>query len=416
MAKEKIVYLKTDIDTIYYRIFKNTNKKKFYVRLSHNGIKYPQVNYTDLFTNCNTLEDTDEKRKFIIMTLNQTGEYLVKIEQDKKNSKKIKQVAIVQSLKVEEDTITKNLFNTKFYFWFNNSSKLKKISKRTIDLKKLYYEKHIKPIIGAIDILTIDETDLQPIFDKMASNGLVKETQLKVKVILNQVFEPLSHKRIIKYNPVQYTELIDPEDLVEFQPLDQRLNLKSFEDYIDLARQVYKAIPKVVKNPQAQLFFYLTLMSARRKTELYQITKADIKDNIATSKKKITKTKILEEWLIPKEALDLINPFDKNPFKIGNSTVYRNWKKITDSLNLDKKDFRNRDGRNLLMSIMTLKNDYFTEFNEIIVGACISHHGGDRVQSNKTYRSIPLESRNEVFETYWKLLRGKTKISNVRCK
>ena len=414
MAKEKIVYLKTEIDTIYYRIFKKTDKKKFYVRLSHNGVKYPQVNYTDLFTNCNTLEDTDEKRKFIIMTLNQTGEYLVKTEQDKKNSKKIKKVAIVQSLKIEEDTITKNLFNTKFYFWFNNSEEVEDLGKQARALKKQYYERHIKPIIGAMDILTIDETDLQLIFNKMASNGLVKETQIKVKVILNQIFKPLSKKRIIKYNPAEFASLKHPKDLVEFQPLDQRLNLKSFEDYIDLARRVYKAIPKVVKNPQAQLFFYLTLMSARRKNELYQITQNDIKKNIATSSKKMTKTNIKEDWLIPKEALKLIDPTNKNPFKIGNSTVYRNWKKITDSLNLDKKDFRNRDGRNLLMSIMTLKNDYFTEFNEIIVGACISHHGGDRVQSNKTYRSIPLESRNEVFETYWKLLRGKTKISNAK--
>lgn len=404
-TKKKIIYIKTDIDTIYYRVFQKTGKTKYYVRLSHDGIKYPQVNYTDLFNNCDNLDDVNEKRKYIIMTLNHTGEYLVKTEQDKKNSKKIKSVAIKESLKIEEDTITKNLFNTRFWFWFNNSPKVKKLGKVTRELKELHYNKHIKPLIGSYDILLIDETDLQPIFDKMASDGLVKETQIKIKVLLNQVFEPLSHKRIIKYNPVQYTELIDPDNLEDFKPLDERLSLKSFDDYINLSRKVYQAIPKVVPNPQAQLYFYLTLMSARRKTELYEITQADIKGNIVTSKEEITKTKILEEWLLPQEALDLIDPKNKNPFKLGDSTVYRNWKKICDSLGIDKKDFRNRDGRNLLMSIMTLKNDYFTEYDEIVVGATISHHGGDRVSSNKTYRSIPLESRSEVFETYWKLLR-----------
>lgn len=412
MAKKKIEYLLTDIETIYYRDLQKTGKRNYYVRLSHDGVKYPQVNYTELF-NCSTLEETNEKRKFVIMTLTHTGEYLVKTEQDKRNKKTIKKVVIAESLKIEEDTITKNLFNTRFYFWFNNSSKLSKITKNTKALKELYYKKHIKPIIGAMDILTMDETNLQPIFDKMALNGLVKETQIKVKVILNQVFEPLSHKRVINYNPVQYTELIDPDNLKEFKPLDERLSLKTFDDYINLSRKVYQAIPKVVKNPKAQLFFYLTLMTVRRKTELYEITKSDIKNDIVTSSEKITKTEILEEWLLPKEALDLIDPKDKNPFKLGDSTVYRNWHKIVDSLGIKKEDFRNRDGRNLLMSIMTLKNKYFTEFDEIVVGACLSHHGGDRVKSNKTYRTIPLESRSEVFKTYWDELRKDITISRA---
>lgn len=401
MAKEKVEYKFTGVSQIYSRINKD-GYEDFYVRLNYLGVRYSQVNYSTLFGTL-TLDDTKDQLDYVKGALKQDNKYLVQERRDELTNIKTTKKEVIN---LEEQLI----FHSQFMDYFNNNEALQKTTQSTIDLKLMNYNNHLKPIIGAMSVKEITEKDLRVIFLTMAKKNLSLETQIKVKVLINQILEPLAIKRIIVYNPMRFTDLQEPKGYEAFKPLNERLNLKTFEDYIDVSRKIYKAIPKVIKNEPTQAFFYMSLLTVRRRSELWKVNKKlHIVDNLITADKKMTKTKIQEDYYIPQEVMDLMKFYKKDfPFKIGDATVYRNWQKIKKEIGMENLDIRSYDTRHLLMSIMPLQNNYFTPFDENLVGACLSHHGGDNStkKSNRNYRSYPLESRNKVFETYWEMIRG----------
>jgi len=422
MAKEKIVYTKEESTT---EVYSRVNKKgvtDYYVRLYHNGTKYPQVNYTSLF-GCQDLKATIRKKEYVHMMLDEEGIYLVDKERGTTEKQEIKKI---------EQKETKKLENT-FDFQFNRIVPTLDITEETRSIKIKNYNRHIKPYIGGMNVYDIRHSTVSEIFNIMSDktrNGTKREvrnkngkviqkfeakvlsiqTQKNVLSILNNVFNEL-----IKDDYEFRDFLIDPTIRIKdrwkkqvkrevFAPLDHRLKISSSKELLEIARQIYKAIDNIGGTSQTKAFLYTYLMTARRRQELWKVHRDDIEENLVYVGANKNKTSIYEKFFIPEESIQINNQLQReNPFKISASTNQRAWNNIKKEIGRDNDIFRSHDFRHLFVNIM---GDHKEKFNRYELAECISHSSGDATKSNDHYFTLLLERKKQIFEEYWKLLRN----------
>lgn len=287
---------------------------------------------------------------------------------------------------------------------------------------KSSYNKHMAEEIGDIDIQNITMPDLKQQIN-IAITKIKKECKkqsidsdnviLNIKKILRPVFDLAVDLEYINANPfdarmIKKTTTISKKS--KKPSLDRRLKMNGLEAYIEYANNLYTAslsykrkytIDTAATNEELQLAFILSIMTARRTSEILQLRYEHISNGIAKPPLEITKTGIEDDFPLPEEFLKRIDLSKKGLIfpNIKMRTYHNNMRSLISSLNsLRENKFRlyGHDKRNLFSTIMskiTNRHD--------AADALLSHHSSIK----ETYQAFDIEFKKAFFNVYWEVLR-----------
>ena len=235
------------------------------------------------------------------------------------------------------------------------------------------------------------------------------KTQKNILSILNNVFNDLikDDEDFLDFHQDPTRRVrerwVKKEKEQEYKPIDHRLKVEGADELLNVARSIYQAIGKIDVYTSTKAFLYTSLMTGRRRKELWSIHKDDMKDEVVFVGADKTKTSILEKYYIPSESMEIQNLLNNDfPFKCSPSTSQRAWHKIKQKINRENDNFRSYDFRHLFVNIMGDNDKYFSRTE---VSLCISHSSGDNVKSNDNYFTLLEGRKRQIFEKYWELLR-----------
>lgn len=344
-----------------YQIDALSGRTEYIVRFSYLGKTYGQRNFTKLF-GCTTLKQTEE------MFNN------VKAELSKGNNPFLKKHTI--NLDTLWEDYKENLKGNHLY------------------ILNGYYEKHIQPLIGKVDIDEVEEKHIYRIL-----NGTLKESgssnRMKLRTILNPIFKKAIKKGYIKTSPLEFIKFEKPANREELSSIVA-------EDYKSVTKKLYKSVLEI-ENIEDRLASLFGLMTARRRNEILQYKHSDIIDGKLFVPKEYTKSNRSDEFPLSKEMLELIEQLPQerdNLFTIPLNRITKMFGRAVEKSNLKlTKDgkFTFHQTRHLFQSIMIKETN-----NPPLVDRCISH-----TQNNvmSIYLSFQYENRKEVFKKYWEIMR-----------
>lgn len=340
-------------------------KKAFMVRINHRGKEYPVKNFTKIF-DCKTVEDVEEKIK------------MCKDMWDR-----------------GEEPFDNRTFGERAYHYFNSLT-----NPKTKSIYRQSYDKHCKKYIHDLKPNQLSQTIIKKIYNGMVVCPDVNSSSTieKARTYLSPVFKELYEDRKITINYLRKEPIPDLEDNNILLPLNERLY---DVDYKIIARKLYNGILKIERD-DIRNYILFTLMTARRRAEVFRTTHKHINLNIKKIKatKDITKTKIEDEYPIPEEIIDYLKNSDKEyPLKVDEKSYYKAWKKLL--LDEDIKVhqvFRLYDTRHLFTS--TMQEIHPEKWK--VIDECLSHIPKT---IDNTYHSRRFEKRKEIFEEYWEILR-----------
>lgn len=356
-----------------YELEMSDGKINYIAKFIHNGERYAEKNLTKLF-GVNTLIQADKKLYWIRNQLSDDVD-----------------VFNVKSNKVED---------LLFKYLDTRNDEYNKVS-------RYYYNKHIKPIIGHLMISKVNKDHLLKIKKNMEDLGLSSSTIKKTRTILHPIFEDAFNDGIVKRNVIKSVQMgvhgVKPK-------LTDRLN----EPLTQAVRKIYQAALK--EENDYNLFILISIMCVRRFGEIAALEYEDIIDGVVNvrfetikSNKKLHPKMTVEQYPLPKEVLDIIGTEQKT------GKLFKHWHRtymdkyatmMKDKVNLDykplAKDFpiRSHENRNFITSIMSKR--YGIDYVGI---ACLSH-AIEKSNINARYHSIEYKDREEVYNEYWKILRG----------
>ena len=351
-----------------YQTTSLTGRTEYIVRFAYLGKNYGERNFTKLFGTT---------------TLSQTVEMLnsVKVELSKGNNPFKKKISI--SL----DT-----------YWEERQQEIKEGSHKYI-LQK-FYAKHIQPIIGQKDIDEIEEKHIRSIL-----NGTLKESgssnRMKLRTILNPIFRKCFKKGRVKENVIEDIKFEKPTFKTEMSSV-------LVNDFKTVSKKLYKEVMLLPESTTKDIEFKLSmlfgLMTARRRSEILKYTYDDIKDNKLFVPKQYTKIGKADEFPLSFEMINLIKKLPKNSdniFTINVQNITKTFNSVVKNADIQvvkNQSFTFHNTRHLFQSIMIKKTS-----NPPLVDRCLSH-----VQNSvmSIYLSFEYSDRKEVFEQYWKILRG----------
>jgi len=274
-------------------------------------------------------------------------------------------------------------------------------------VSRFYYNKHIKPVIGHLLITKVEKEHLLKIKKNMENLGLSSSTIKKTRTILHPIFEDAFNDEVVKRNVIKSVQMgvhgVKPK-------LTDRLN----EPLVEAVRKIYRAALK--EENDYNLFALISVMCARRFNELSQLHYEDIIDGVVNVRAETTKTfkdlhpkMTAEQYPLPKEVLEIIGTEQKS------GKLFKHWHRtymdkyatmMKDKVDLDYKPLakeypiRSHDNRNFITSIMSKR--YGIDY---IGAACLSHHQ-EKSNVNVRYNNIEYEDKLEIYNEYWKILRG----------
>ena len=354
--------LKTSKSNIY-EVQSVTQRKEYIVRFSYLGKNYGERNFTKIFGTT---------------TLKQTFEMFqnVKVELSKGNNpfKKKKSITIDTYFEDYIKTIEsqENQYN-----------------------KTMYYNKHIKPIIGNLDVVYIETRHINSILNGTLKN-LSARSKKELKTILNPIFKKTVKEGLIKYSPLE--DMTFKKDAGK-EELSHRLG----EPYKNVVQKLYKGILKI-ERIEDKTVLLIALMTGRRRGEILKLRYSDIKNDKVFVPKHITKTNQSDEFPLPDEVIQLINtlPQDKeNIFTIGRHRPTYIFNKLVKEVKIELTKGHKltlHDTRHLFQSIMIPEIN-----NPPLVDRCLSHTSNSIMN---VYLSFTYEKRKEVFEKYWNIIRN----------
>ena len=358
MRKNKLT--KTSKPNIYETITQD-GSKNYIVRFSYLGKNYGQRNFTKLFGT---------------RTLKQTFDMFqeVKVELSKGNNPFLQKVSITLDSYFEEA-----------------NNKLKGHHKYAI---RKYYEKHIEPIIGLMDIDEIKTSHIEKILNGTLKNN-AERSKLNLKEILRPIFRRAIKNELIKYSPL---------DDIKFHKAKgkRELSYRLVDDFKTVVQKLYKEINKI-EHIEDRCSLLICLMMARRRGEVIQLQHSDIKSDKVFVPEHITKTGTTDEFPLPDEVIELINSLQKDQdtiFTIGDHRMTLRFNKVVKEANIQLttgSKLTLHDTRNLFQSIMIPEIN-----NPPLVDRCLSHAQHTMVN---IYLSLTYEKRREVFMKYWEIIR-----------
>ncbi len=349
-----------------YEIVGANGSKQFIVRFSYLGTNYGERNFTKLF-GCRTLTQTFDRFQE------------VKVELSKSNN---------PFKKKSSDTVSS---------YFDEYKK-----SLTGDHKKIttyYYNKHIDPIMGTKKIQDITEKDILKIL-KGTLSTLSDRSKQTLKVILNPIFKKAIKQRKLLDNPLDEIKFVKPKPKNE-------LPYRVRNDSKEIVKILYREINKIL-NKELRAIFLIGLMTARRRGEILGLRYKDIKNHKVFVSESITKTRIVDEFPLPDEVVQIISKFPSDRehiFTTKPDRVSRQFSKMVKQLTKqDKLDITEgskltfHDTRNLFATVMGSKTN-----NPLLVDSFLSH---SQQSIMARYMSFSYESRKKVFEEYWDIIRG----------
>lgn len=223
--------------------------------------------------------------------------------------------------------------------------------------------------------------------------------------------DSLVDKKIIDNNPLSSKTIKSIQGVLTGKaPLSHRLNSPLNKNiYKETAQALFQSIMNYKKSRgsvpenEIRLALLFSMMTARRKTEILTITYEDIKNGIVRTIPENTKTNVYEYYPISKEIIDLL---DKNGQglvfpHITKETFLKYMKKVILDAKLETDAISGHDTRTLFLTIMSKETK-----NPFLCDMCLSHRNKEYTMLMKYYQP-DLEDFIEVFDDYWKILRGK---------
>lgn len=345
-----------------YEVQSSDGRKEYIVRFSYLSKNYGERNFTKLF-GTTTLKQTFE------MFHNVKAE----LSKGKNPFEKIKSANV--------DT------------YFNEY--IKTIgSKDNQQNKTWFYNKHIKPTLGKLSVIDINETHINKIMSTSLKD-LSARSKKEFKTILQPMFKTAIKKGLISYSPLDDLKLKKDKG-------KEDLSFRLIESFETVAAQIYRGIHEL-KNTQDKIVLLIALMCARRRGEILKLKFQDIKGDKVFAPAEITKSNQADEYPLPKEVLDLLlsvkGKKEDNIFDIGvHRPTYLFNKIVKDNIQLSSNQrFTLHDTRHLFQSIMMPRIS-----NPPLVDRCLSHHQNSILT---TYLSIIYTDRKIVFESYWEIIR-----------
>ncbi len=401
----------TQYSNIYEIILRDTKTKNYLTDFSHNNKRFGEVNLTKLF---GTPASTAAKAYTLLQEIRiaySNGVDLIAIRRKEIKSK-------------SKRYINENSLNSKFYTFLditqdNEKPEVSRDDKRYNKVK--YYQKHIQPTLGKKPIQEISEADLNKILESKTLKDKSPKTKHDLKVYLNPIFEDARKKEIIHLSPLEDLKFdkSQPKAELDYIFLD-KLEDVSKRLYVTLSKDNLFSKRSDILNLKA--FYYLSLMTSRRRGEITQIKFSDIHNSKIYVRNKITKGKNVDIYPLPNEAEVIIEQIKGQRENVGNfsqddyiftltpNTYTNNFKKILakSKVKINKESkFDFHDLRRLFISTSIKKGNFSPE----LVDRCLSHKK-DKNNMLQTYATFDYESREKVFYFYWDFLREGTSKAN----
>jgi len=352
------------------RGIKENEYGEWIVRFTYNNHRYPTVNYTKKYQ-CKTREDTENK-----------------VREFKK------------AFEMGEDPFDKKKFGEYMEDYF---AELEKKGTKTSYIYQTIYNKYAKSELHHLEPSNIQKAHIADVYENMVDkkddkgNYCVNSNDYleKMRRILSPTFKYLKKDEKISKNILELVKVPILKRHIALPALSIRLK---DQQYIDVARKLYRGIQKIEKD-DVKFYLLFTLMTMRRRSETFSITPHHITGQVIDATINMTKTNIDERYPIPDELMEYLEGNKKAyPLKCDIHDFGTAWKQVLKDEDIDYvQEFRVRDTRNIFMSLMRKK------YNRELVGACISHFQGD---VNEIYSSYEFEDRKEIFEKYWEILRS----------
>jgi len=272
---------------------------------------------------------------------------------------------------------------------------------------ELFYDKYIDPIIGHLRLDKVQKKHVTIILESLEGN--TKSYKLLLNVLMLKIFEDEFRAGRIASNPFYDLDYGKHKSKESF---DTRFN----EPMESIAKKFYKTALDF--NLSHQLLFVMSIMTARRIGELFQLKYSHINKYsdgswyvIATED--ITKTGILEKYPLPKEVVERLPENildaeykDDRLFRFAYSGMFLKQVKLIKQADIKLNDgckLTTHDNRYLFISILASLG-----IDTDIADRCLSHNNKKNVK--QIYLDIPYEQRKIIFEKWWEFLREKQQV------
>lgn len=366
MRKNKLT--KTSYQCVYETIG-NDSIKNYIVRFSYLGRNYGERNFTKLF-GARTAKQAFEKLQE------------VKTELSKGNN----------PFKKKKGRSVNEYFETFIKTQSNGNSKY-----GTRYRYENAYNKFIKETIGTKNIGDVTADDIQYILDVVMDKN-TDRTKAEVKTTLKPLIKLAQRDGEVKYSVLEDIKFSKKRKKEE-------LTYRVRTDLEIVANRLYKAI-LALDDTELKVIYLIALMCARRKGEILKLDYSYISGNKVYAPRSITKTSVTDEYPLPIEVMNLLPSLDT--YKEGKlfmcpvhtpSAKFPSFIKDIDIEFSENQTFTLHDTRALWSSIMSIKTQ-----KTDLVDRCISH---TQAGSKGHYQSFGYNSRKELFEQYWDIVRGK---------
>jgi len=348
--------------------------KNYYVRFMFQGREYPVKNFTKLY-GCKTKKSTLERLAE------------VKIEISKGRNPFVP---------------TKETLNDLYEERKKTSLKNGTWRPRTVESYDYFYNRYIKNTIGHKKLSKITYEDLKKIYDVDMAH-VEKSTKNQFKRIVRPIFV----EEIKKGN--LHTNIIDTLDTYKM-PVREKLELRTFENNLDIIRKLYKAVPEYEalayhQKEEFRNFLMMVIMTAHRHGELRQIRIEDcyLGKKMIIAPKTITKTKEDYRYPIPDEIIPYLQTIKSGLIfpTLKKGSVYEMFQRLVKLAEIETfngKRISPHDMRRLMLSIM-IKD---LKIDSVLADSCLNHKQRGVINH---YLSFTYDDVEEAYNKYWNLIR-----------
>ncbi|WP_434636899.1 tyrosine-type recombinase/integrase [Sulfurimonas sp. NW7] len=363
-------------DNITVKTLKN-GTENYYVRFMYQGREYPVKNFTKLY-GCKTKKKTLEKLAEI------------KIEISKGRNPFV---------------LTKETLNELYDERKKISLKNGTWRTRTVESYDYFYNKYIRKTIGHKKLSKITYEDLRKLYDVNMSH-VENSTKNQFKRIVRPIFiEEMKNGRI-------HTNVVDMIETYNM-PVREKIELRTFENNLDIVRKLYNAVPKyeaLAYNQKEEMRAYLMMivMTAHRHGELRQLTIEDcyLDRKMIIAPKTITKTKEDYRYPIPEEVIPYLKTIKSGLIfpTVKKGSMYQVFQRLVKLANIETfngKRISPHDMRRLLLSIM-IKD---LKIDSVLADSCLNHKQRGVINH---YLSFEYKDIEEAYNRYWELIRLKS--------
>lgn len=266
---------------------------------------------------------------------------------------------------------------------------------------KYFYDAHVRNTIGHLKLDKISYDDLKKVLRKISDRQA--GTKNTFKRLLRPLFAEAVKSGILQENVIEKIDTFQESS-------DRSIEKRTSENELDIARQLYRAIPKykVLAKTQEQeikMFLMMVLLTAHRMGEVMKLRKEDVvlKENKIISPKNITKTKEEYHFPIPEECREYIEGIESGllfpTLKRGSTyQIFQRLLYLTDINLYNGKTLSLHDTRRLMLMIMIRD----CKIDSMLADSCLSHKQSGVINH---YLNFSYQDKVEAYEKYWALIR-----------